>query len=132
EFRLWVKSSGVTRLGVRLADASDQCHQSSVALKPTEDWQELVLNIRDLVGGEHWGGANDGRWHGPAKGLGLNVDKSGAAKKTLWIDDVEALRGPVLDGHPTALAAVLTPSSCRPGYGVRVTFRWDAEPLGRD
>src|SRR5213078_3543049 len=52
EIHLWIKSSGVTRIGVRLADATDQCHQSSVAIKPGADWQELVLRIRDLVGGE--------------------------------------------------------------------------------
>jgi hypothetical protein len=132
EIRLWVRSSGVTRLGVRLSDASEQCHQSSVALKPGPGWQELILKVRDLVGGEHWGGANDGKWHGPAKGLGLNIDKSGAARKTLWIDDVELILGPVLEGRPTALPAVLAPSVCRPGYGARVTFRWDAEPIGRD
>jgi hypothetical protein len=28
----------------------------------------MVLKVRDLVGGEHWGGANDGKWHGPRKG----------------------------------------------------------------
>ena len=132
EIRLWVKSNGVTRVGVRLADAGEQCHLGSVTLQPTADWQELVLKIRDLVGGEHWGGANDGKWHGPVKGLGLNVDKSGASEKTLWIDDVEVMLGPVVEGRPTVLSAVLTPSACRPGYGVRVTYRWDAEPLGRD
>jgi hypothetical protein len=132
EIRLWVKSSGVTRIGVRIADASEQCHQKSVALQPTPEWQEVVLRVRDLVGGEHWGGANDGKWHGPAKGLGLNLDKAGAARKTLWIDDVEAVLGAVLEGRPTALPVLLSSSSCRPGYGVRVTYRWDAEPLGRD
>jgi len=132
EIRLWVKSNGATRLGIRLADSSEQCHQSSLALKPTSEWQELVLRIRDLVGGEHWGGANDGRWHGPAKGFGLNVDKVGSSQKTLWIDDVEGILGPVIEGRPIALTALLSAASCRPGYGVRVTYRWDAEPLGRD
>ncbi|HJT78171.1 MAG TPA: hypothetical protein VJ739_13285, partial [Gemmataceae bacterium] len=79
ELRLWVRAKEVRRVGVRLQDSSGQIHQKNggVPLKPTVDWQELVLPLADLVGGEHWGGANDGRWHGPLKGFGLNLGKDG-------------------------------------------------------
>lgn len=134
EIRLWVKATNVTSIGVRLIDSTDQCHQSRVALPASSAgaWQELVLRVRDLVGGEHWSGANDGQWHGPAKGLGLNVGNEGPKEKTLWIDDVEVVPGTVVEGHPTVLSAVVTPGSCPAGFGARVTFRWEAEPLGRD
>ncbi|MBV8879028.1 MAG: glycoside hydrolase family 16 protein [Planctomycetaceae bacterium] len=136
EIRFWAKTSGVTKLGVRLLDSSDQIHQAAVDLRATPDWQEVALKIASLAGGEHWGGANDGKWHGPLKGFGLNVGKNalaaGQAKGTLWIDDVEAVPGPVVDGMPTIHAAVITPSTCRPGWGARITYRWEAEPLGRD
>jgi hypothetical protein len=96
EIRLWLKTSTISRIGVRLADNTDQCHQKNggVALAPSTEWQELVLRIPELVGGEHWGGANDGRWHGPIKGFGLNVGKgtfrnAGESQGTLWIDDVD-------------------------------------------
>ena len=138
ELRLWVKAVNVTSIGVRLSDGGDQCYQTKgLKLAATADWQPLVLKISDLVGGEHWGGANDGKWHGPIKAFGLNIGKdsfaAGAALQgSISIDDVEAVPGPVLDGHPTLLSGLLDPPSCRPGFATRLTYRWDAEPMGRD
>lgn len=106
EIHLWVKTSTVARVGIRLADASDQCHQKNggVALSPSTDWQELVLKISDLVGGEHWSGANDGRLHGPVKGFGVNLGKdtfrvAGSKQGTLWIDDVDLVVVPGSSGR---------------------------------
>lgn len=102
EIRVWVKTDTVALLGVRVADSTGQVHQqSAVRLQPTTDWQELVLKISDLVGPEHWAGANDGKWHGPFTGFGLNIGKAGFRKSdlktgTLWIDDVDALASPAL------------------------------------
>jgi hypothetical protein len=89
--------------------------------------------VRDLAGGEHWDGANDGAWHGPPRGLGLNIGKdavarSGNGRASLWIDDLVAV--PVTPGIPTLRACTITPGACRPGYGARITYDWDAEPLG--
>src|SRR5205823_3903622 len=44
EIRLWVKAGNVASVGVRIIDASDQCHQTRVALPPhaDTDWQQLV------------------------------------------------------------------------------------------
>ncbi len=33
---------------------------------------------------------------------------------------------------PTLLSPGLTPDSCRPGYGIRLTYRWQAEPMDKD
>ena len=58
EIRLWIKTTHVTRFGVRIHDATGQCHQkNAVPLSATGQWQEVVLKIADIVGGEHWGGA---------------------------------------------------------------------------
>ncbi len=38
----------------------------------------------------------------------------------------------MVDGTPTLHAAVVSPAVCRPGWGARITYRWDAQPLGRD
>jgi hypothetical protein len=92
EIRLWARTDAHQDMGLRLADASDQCHQSRVELKPGE-WQEVVLKISERVGGEHWGGANDGRWHGPLKGFGLNIGR-GTPKGALWVDDVRVILEP--------------------------------------
>jgi hypothetical protein len=134
EIRLWIKSSNVAAFGVRINDASGQCHQKkAIPLAKTGEWQEVVLKVQDIVGDEHWGGANDGQWHGPATGFGLNISKgdvADAAKGTLWLDDATALVVP--PGKPTILPCLLSQPACRPAYGVTVTYRWDAEPLGRD
>lgn len=137
ELRLWVQARGLDRLGVRVVDETGQCHQKSVPL-PTgsgDGWREVVLKVRDLAGGEHWGGANDGSWHGAPRGLGLNIGKDALAadadgRATLWIDDLTA--APVAPGLPTLRWGSIAPTSCRPGYGTRVAYAWDAEPLGVD
>lgn len=137
ELRFWVKASGVARIGFRINDSTGQCHQTkSIRLPGTIEWQPVVLKLSDLVGGEHWGGANDGKWHGPATGFGFNIGKdglaSGAAQGTLHLDDVELVPGTVFEGHPTVLACVANPARCRPGFGSRITYRWLAEPMGHD
>jgi hypothetical protein len=94
EIRLWLKSDAVVHVGVRIGDSSDQCHQHPVALAPTKDWQEVVLNFEKLAGREHWGGANDGKLHGPVRWfhLCLGTTSFGSAKSgEIWIDDVEAV-----------------------------------------
>jgi hypothetical protein len=134
-FRVWVHVQDVSRLGVRVVDETGQCHQKSVDLPAGsgDGWREVVLKVRDLVGIEHWGGANDGAWHGPARGLGFNIGKDGVSagaksRATLWIDDLSAV--PVTPGRPLLRSCAIAPGSCRPGYGTRLTFVWDAEPLG--
>jgi len=132
--RMWVKAKDVKQVGVRLNDATGQCHQTKdVPLKATEDWQELVLDVSKLVGGEHWGGANDGQWHASAKGLGINIGSTdvGAGKQgSLWFDDIRAEILP--PGVPTLLSVKLSQNAARPAYGLDITYRWDAEPMGRD
>jgi len=95
EIRLWVKTTSVKNVGIRVGDTTGQCHQANLALAPTSDWQELVLTFDALVGREHWGGANDGKWHGPPTGFGINLGKTsfapGVLGGSLWIDDVEGI-----------------------------------------
>ncbi|MBN1844174.1 MAG: glycoside hydrolase family 16 protein [Sedimentisphaerales bacterium] len=136
EIRLWVKARNVTNVGIRITDDTDQCHQTkNVRLARSDNWQELILPISDLVGSEHWGGANDGKWHGPPGGFGLNIGTDSLAegdKGTLWLDDVAWTLGQEPPGTPTVLGCRLSESACRPGFGVDVTYRWDAVPMGRD
>jgi hypothetical protein len=94
EVRIWVKSDNAVHLGVRIGDSSDQCHQHPLSLKSTKDWQEVVVNFEKLVGREHWGGANDGKLHGPVKWVAFCFSKttfSGSPAGDVWIDDVEAV-----------------------------------------
>jgi hypothetical protein len=99
EIRFWLKADGVTGIGVRLADGSDQCHQKNGGwpLKATTDWQEVVIPVAQCVGGEHWGGAKDGVWHGPMRGFGFNIGKNGLSdgtRGTIWLDDLRVVLEP--------------------------------------
>ena len=136
-FRLQVRAANVKRLGVRLVDQTGQCHQGAVDLPAgsADGWRELVIPVSAIVGGEHWGGVNDGVWHGVPKGLGLNLGKdqvgpTTAGQASLVIDSVAV--DPAPSGLPTLHAARITPLTTRPGFGVRVAYEWDAEPLGVD
>src|SRR5579862_962228 len=95
EIRLWIKAPNVTGLGIRLADNSGQTLQRHIPITPSAEWQEVVLKPAQFAGSEHWGGANDGAWHGPIKGFGINVGKDsftqGGKKGELWFDDVEGI-----------------------------------------
>jgi hypothetical protein len=95
ELRLWVKVTNLKAIMVRIVDGSDQCHQRDIPITPSPDWQEFVLKFTSVAGGNHWGGANDGVWHGRAKGYGLNIPNghfAGDPKKgELWIDDIEGV-----------------------------------------
>lgn len=135
ELRLRVKAEGLAAIGVRINDATGQCHQrKGIPLAATADWQEVVLKVADIAGGEHWGGANDGRWHGPAQGFGLNLAKdglaAGATRGALRIDGIRATIEPA--GRATILPCALSAPACRPAHGLKITYRWDAEPMGCD
>ncbi len=136
EIRLWIKSRGVINIGVRILDYTDQCHQKKrIPLKETDKWQEVILRVSDLVGEESWGGANDAKWHGPAKAFGLNIGTDslgGGSKGMLWLDDVTCTLSTGPSGTPTVLPCKLSQPSCRPGFGTYLTYRWDAVPMGRD
>jgi hypothetical protein len=93
ELHFWLKTSTVTWIEVRLSDSTGQCHQKNFPLEPTTEWQEFVLHPEDILGGEHWVGANDGKWHGPATDLGLNISQKTLKGKrgVVWIDDLVAI-----------------------------------------
>lgn len=137
EMRLWVKARNLSTVGIRLIDTTGQSHQKAGALvfSDIEEWKEVVFKVSDLIGGEHWGGANDGKWHGPAKGFGFDIGRNSLTdpddkKGCLWLDDIRIVAAPV--GQQTILPCVPWPASCRPGVGMRITYRWEATPMARD
>lgn len=76
-FSLSASAPGVSFVNVRLTDTTGQIHQQTLALSGGSGWQHLT--VTSLAGGTnpiHWGGANDGQWHGPATAIQLVLDKS--------------------------------------------------------
>ncbi|GEM_PF-520306 len=74
------KVIGCRGVTLRLIDQTGQCHQIALLIKDTDDWQKIALPIHSFFENmskstavdsvkkyERWGGAKDGKWHGPAK-----------------------------------------------------------------
>lgn len=91
--RMRVKTANATGFNVRLGDGTGQCHQGSgFPLTPDGQWHEVAIETRAVAGGEHWGGANDGRWHGGAQYVSLLLGAGNAPDKKpeLLITDIRA------------------------------------------
>ena len=92
---LRVKSSDLSTLVFRITDSTGQTFQQAIKLKPAGDWQSVsVTAFSGKAGVGYWGGANDGQWHPPAKGLSIIVDKGNlqdkeSLKGTLLVDKIE-------------------------------------------
>lgn len=84
-----MKAPGKSHITMRLVDMSDQCHQIDVKVAGGDDWQNVDFPILDFFKNmgtaasipnigryEKWGGANDGRWHGPCKNIIFLLGKS--------------------------------------------------------
>jgi hypothetical protein len=105
ELSLWLKLPGTDRLTLRLSDASGQTHQIVLKAEATDDWQQIVLPlarfferrgeadaVTTVAKYESWGGAKDGRWHGPAKAIYLLLSKRGEnIVRNLWLGEVSIL-----------------------------------------
>ena len=71
-----VKSADLSDIIIRLTDNTGQVHQQKVPLKNTDEWQ--VVAVEDCAGKipmVSWGGAQDKKWHKPAKAVSIIIDK---------------------------------------------------------
>ncbi|MEV0354101.1 sugar-binding protein [Nonomuraea sp. NPDC050680] len=97
-----LRSTQLKGIVVRMVDGTGQAHQQTVPLTPGSPWQSVTVSDFAPAGAPeyiHWGGANDGVWHGPLKQLSLLVDAfrviNGPAA-TIDVDDV-TVQGPAPD-----------------------------------
>jgi len=105
---LRVKDADCDALKFRVVDASGQCHQIVYRIGRSPDWRKVVFPLQrfygqmgkpdavtDVARYEHWGGPNDGRWHGPAKGLYFLLSPEGDTKlRALMLGDIQAVVAP--------------------------------------
>lgn len=92
--RLRAKTENCASISVIVVDSTGQTHQrKGVSVVADGQWHEMVLKPAEIAGVEHWGGANDGKWHGPAKQFVISVT-SGSDKKdkkpVLYLAEVRA------------------------------------------
>lgn len=87
---LKVRPENSATLVVRLIDDTGQCHQKPFPVTPGE-WQEVEIDPLTIAGGEHWGGAEDGAWHGaPAKISILLTNKPGDPEPSVDFAEIRA------------------------------------------
>ncbi len=94
-----IKTSDITKILIRVKDATGQVHQQYITLDSTADWQKVEVNKFD--GGQNYlsfGGANDRVWHGPAQRVEFLLEKprlhAGKTSGQLWLDDITAMVPP--------------------------------------
>lgn len=90
--RFQALTSNLERFTVRVIDATGQCHQAKGATLIADGaWHEVEIVPAKIAGGEHWGGANDGKWHGPGKAFHLVIGPNEKTKQpVLRIGDIRA------------------------------------------
>ncbi len=80
--KLRVKSDNVSSLTVRVIDGTGQVHQAKgFKIVPDGQWQDLEIVPSKIAGGEHWSGANDGKWHDGAQYVSILVNTGSSPDK---------------------------------------------------
>lgn len=92
--RLRVKSTTAASVSIQLVDAAGQTHQRKGVKLPNDGaWHDFAIVPTEIAGGEHWGGANDGQWHGPPRVVQIALTKSSdpaGSKPELLLADIRA------------------------------------------
>ena len=90
---LKMRSETAKSFALRLVDGTGQCHQrKDVAFECDGRWHDVAIVPADIAGAEHWGGANDGKWHDSVQLIELMLNTSSDERKRpeLYITDVRA------------------------------------------
>ncbi len=90
-----VKTEDSSFVRLRLIDSTGQVHQQKLALEANAQYEDITVDV--FNGGidySYWGGANDGQWHAPAKGMALILErkdfKDGKKAGQIQINNVTA------------------------------------------
>ncbi|MCL4202310.1 MAG: hypothetical protein KJ000_07430 [Pirellulaceae bacterium] len=91
--RLRMRSTTTKSYAIRLVDGTGQCHQrKDQPFNADGQWHDVEIVPTVIAGGEHWGGANDGKWHDSVQliELMLNVQSHDGKRPDLTITDMRA------------------------------------------
>lgn len=92
-FRMKLKGNAAS-VSIQLVDSAGQTHQrKGLKLAADDAWHDFAIAPQEIAGGEHWGGPNDGKWHGPPRTVQLALTKGSDPKNSkpeLLIADVRA------------------------------------------
>jgi hypothetical protein len=107
--KMRVKSANAKAISVQLVDGSGQTHQmKGFPIIADGDWHDVALDAEKIAGGEHWGGANDGKWNGGIRQMALSVtagsDEKGK-RPEIFLSDVQAEITVPVFAQPAAFGA---------------------------
>ncbi len=91
--RMKMRSQTTKSFALRLVDGTGQCHQrKGIPFHTDGNWHDVEIVPNQIAGSEHWGGANDGKWHDSVQliELMLNTDSHEGKKPDLIITDIRA------------------------------------------
>lgn len=81
EIRCRIRTADTRKIGLRLVDQTGQCHQGSIDVQPDQQWHDVVIRPETIAGGQHWGGANDGQWHGQLSLMEMMLSPAASVEK---------------------------------------------------
>ncbi len=103
------KSENAASITVTLVDVTGQTHQrKGVQIPHDGQWHDFTIQPQEIAGGEHWGGAKDGKWHGPLRQLALSLTADSDAQNkqpVLYLADMRADALMAVYAHPAAFQA---------------------------
>ncbi|QOR71798.1 hypothetical protein IM660_05900 [Ruania alkalisoli] len=96
-----LRSEHLEHIIVRGKDSTGQWHQQSIATGAGATWQEI--SVTDFTSGDgylHFGGANDGVWHGALTAVAVIVENSGVLDATTAaVVQIDAVTVTTADGE---------------------------------
>ena len=93
--RVRVRKPRRHRLTFRYTDPTGQTLQRPFQA-PDDRWADVLIPMNGWSG--HWGGANDGRLHGPPRMIAFLIENTGRLQGELLIDDVRLVEGKPEEG----------------------------------
>jgi len=90
--RVRLKTRNVESFTLRFGDTTGQTHQRRLTpVTPDNAWWTVEYRPAQVAGGEHWGGANDGKWHDPASYMAISLTKNSTESLTpeLFVGEME-------------------------------------------
>ncbi|WAC19922.1 hypothetical protein OVA24_00835 [Luteolibacter sp. SL250] len=87
-FRLKYRSANASGIRIQLVDGTGETHQARVKITADNQWNDLEILPSKIAGGEHWGGAKDGKWHAPAKLISIALNSGAEKEPVILLKDI--------------------------------------------
>ncbi len=72
--RMEIRSEQAKSVTIQVVDATGQTHQrKALPIVADGNWNDFEVVPERIAGGEHWGGANDGKWHHPPRRFVISI-----------------------------------------------------------